>query len=101
MRVKELPIACTLTPAGMTDRAEWLQRLGSRSLRSAERIDGRLDLRFDPAAEPEVREWIAAEQECCAFLSFEIEPGERELRLAIGGPPGSAPVLDGLLTALT
>ena len=48
--MRELPIACTLTPGAMADRGEWLRRLGSKSLRAGERKEDRLDLRFDPAA---------------------------------------------------
>lgn len=101
MGVKELPIACTLTPGAMADRVEWLRRLGAASLLAGERRDAMLELRFDAAAEHEVREWISTEQECCAFLSFDVDTSGRELRLAVSGPPGSEPVLDGLLTALT
>jgi hypothetical protein len=96
----ELPIACTLTPAAMEDRAEWLRRLGADSLIEWElRPDG-LALRFDAAAEGEVRKWVGAERECCAFLTFDVERNGRELRLRVGGPAGSEPVLDGLLAAL-
>jgi hypothetical protein len=98
--VKELPIACTLTPGGVSDRVAWLRRLGAASLRAGKRHDGRLELRFDSSAEGEVREWVRAEQECCAFLEFELEPTTAELRLRVAGPPGSEPVLDGLLAAL-
>ena len=101
MRVKELPIACTLTPAGTADRVEWLRRLGAASLLEGRREDGAIELRFERAAEAEVRKWVQAEQECCAFLSFELESRPRDVRLAVGGPPGSEPVLDGLLAALT
>jgi hypothetical protein len=98
--MKELPIACTLTPAAMADRGQWLRRLGASSLLAGERHDARLELRFRAAAEGEVREWVRAEQECCAFLSFELERGDGELRLEVAGPPGAEPVLDGLLAAL-
>jgi hypothetical protein len=99
--MKELPIACTLTPAAMADRGEWLRRLGAKSLLSGERHENGLELRFDGAAEAEVREWVRAEGECCAFLSFDLEASEREVRLVVGGPQGAEPVLDGLLAALT
>ena len=98
--MEELPIACTLTPAGTADRVEWLRRLGAESLLEGERRDGGLELRFERAAEDEVRGWVRAEQECCAFLSFELEPRARDVRLVVGGPPGAEPVLDGLLAAL-
>jgi hypothetical protein len=99
--MKELPIACTLTPRAMTDRVQWLQRLGTAGLIEGERHDGRLDLRFDAAAEDEVRAWVAAEQECCAFLSFELRPSAGEVRLGVAAPAGAEPVLDGLLAALS
>jgi hypothetical protein len=98
--MKELPIACTLTPGAMADRGEWLRRLGRERLIGGERRDGALDLRFDPAGEADVREWMKAEEECCAFLSFELDRAGDELRLAVAGPPGAEPVLDGLLSAL-
>jgi len=100
VRMEELPIACTLTPAGTTDRVDWLGRLGAESMLGGERGHGGLRLRFDLAAEDEVRAWIRAEQECCAFLSFELERGEADIRLVVAGPPGAEPVLDGLLAAL-
>lgn len=99
-RVKELPIACTLTPSATSERVAWLQRLGTASLLAGERRDGSLRLCFDPAAEKDVRAWVRAEQECCAFLSFEFDGDGRELHLAVAGPEGSEPVLDGLLAAL-
>jgi len=98
--VKELPIACTLTPSATAERLEWLRRLGGAALVAGKRDGGRLDLRFDPSAEGEVQAWIRAEQECCRFLSFDLEPGERPLRLTVRGPVGAEPVLEGLLRAL-
>jgi hypothetical protein len=99
--MQELPIACTLTPGAMADRGEWLRRLGGKSLIAGERTDAGLHLRFAAAAEVEVRKWITAEEECCAFLSFELDRSGDELRLAVAGPPGAEPVLDGLLAALS
>ena len=101
VRVKELPIACTLAPGAMADRGEWLRRLGAASLLDAARRDAGLELRFDAAAEDEVRRWVRAEGECCAFLSFDLDRSGDELRLGVTGPPGAEPVLDGLLAALS
>jgi hypothetical protein len=98
--VKELPIACTLTPAAMADRGEWLRRLGAAHLVEGRRSDAGLHLRFEAAAEDEIRRWVRAEQECCAFLSFDLGRTDDELRLEVTGPPGAEPVLDGLLAAL-
>jgi hypothetical protein len=99
--VKELPIACTLTPAATADRVEWLQRLGAESLIDGERTGSCLRLRFAAATEDEVRRWVRAEQECCPFLSFDLDRTGDELQLEVVGPPGAGPVLDGLLSALS
>jgi hypothetical protein len=98
--MKELPIACTLTPAAMAERGDWLRRLGRASLVEGRRRDGGLELRFDAAAEDEVRQWVEAERECCAFLGFGLDRAGDEVRLRVTGPPGSEPVLDGLLAAM-
>ena len=100
MGMKELPIACTLTPAAMADRGEWLRGLGAKSLLDGRRSDDGLELRFEAAAEGGVREWVRAEQECCAFLTFQLDRTGDELRLRVAGPPGAEPILDGLLAAL-
>ena len=44
--VKELPIACTLTPAGMVDRASGCGGWGQRACWQGARRDGTLELRF-------------------------------------------------------
>jgi hypothetical protein len=98
--MKELPIACTLDAAGLADRGEWLRRLGAESLLDGRRTDDGLELRFDAAAQDEVRRWVKAESECCAFLSFDLGPAEGDLRLSVTGPAGAEPILDGLLAAL-
>jgi hypothetical protein len=99
--MRELPIACTLTQAGTADRVEWLRRLGARSLLEGKRSAAGLALRFDPGARDEVIEWVRAERECCAFLTFDLDESGDDFRLMVAGPPGAEPVLDGLLAALT
>ena len=95
--MRELPIACTLAPDGIAERVDWLGRLG---LVAGELHGGQLDLRFEHSAQKEVESWVRAEQECCAFLSFEMRRTEPELHLTVAGPAGAEPVLEGLLAAL-
>ena len=97
MPVKELPIACTLTPSAMADRVEWLRTAGRHEpARRRAPSTAALQLRFDPAAEDEVRAWVRAEQECCAFLSFELDRDDaRAAPRGRPGPEGAEPVLDG------
>jgi hypothetical protein len=96
----QLPIACTLTGASLEERAAWLRRLGEAALVDGARHGERLELRFQPEAEPDVRQLIRAERECCPFLVFEVEPGDAEIRVGISGPAEAGPVLDAMLLAL-
>lgn len=77
--VKGPPVACTLTPT------EWPARLGEFEalavhVRSWTRSARNLRLRFlvRPDVEAQVRELMAKEQMCCAFLSFALERVEDE-----------------------
>ena len=92
----DLPIACTLTPDAMTDRMAFIDALTTDALVERERIeDGvRVRLRDAPGVEGRVRELIAAESKCCAFLTLELERADGELVLDITGPSEARPVID-------
>lgn len=98
--MKELPIACTLGAEARRGREAFIARLWLDALIAGERTrDGvRLRLRDDPGVETRARELIAAEQNCCAFLSFELERADHELVLQISGPPDARPIVDAFLT---
>jgi hypothetical protein len=95
-----LPIACTLSGASLEERGVWLRRLGDAALIEGARGGDRLDLRFRPEAEADVRELVRAETDCCPFLSFELHRDAAEVRLTVTGPPEAGPVLDAMLAAL-
>ena len=92
----DLPIACTLTPDAMTDRLAFIEALSADALLARETTEKglRVRLRDSPEIERRVRELIAAESACCAFLAFELtrEPGE--LVLEVTGPADARPVID-------
>ena len=81
---QELPLACTLDAAGQAERAEEIRELCDRSLLGRRVEKELLELRFRPDAEAQVRDLVARERECCAFLDFEIEQGD-ELTLRVRG----------------
>jgi hypothetical protein len=95
-----LPIACTLTGASLEERAAWLRRLGAAALLEGSRRADRLELRFRPEAAGDVRELVRAENECCPFLSFEVDARAEDVGLTVAGPADAGPVLDGMLAAL-
>jgi len=92
----ELPIACTLTPDGMTARLALIDALAADGLldRTATETGLRVRLRDTPEIEQRTRELIAAESQCCAFLEFELAREGGDLVLDITGPADARPVID-------
>ena len=66
------PIACALAPSAFRDRLAWIAALTRDALRSHERRDLVLDLRYAPEAAERVREMVRNEQACCSFLNFDL-----------------------------
>jgi len=92
----DLPIACTLSPDGMTARLALIDTLAADGLldRSSTEDGLRVRLRGTPDIERRARELIAAESECCAFLSFELGRHHDDLVLDISGPADARPVIE-------
>ncbi len=80
------PIACTLSAGDYRDRITSIADLNRDALRGHHRDDLRLELVYEPAARERVREMVRREQECCAFLSFELHEDADRVRLAIIAP---------------
>jgi hypothetical protein len=92
----ELPIACTLTPDGMTARLALIDALAADGLldRTATETGLRVRLRDTPEIEQRARELVAAESQCCPFLDFELARDDGDLLLNIAGPADARPVID-------
>jgi hypothetical protein len=70
---RHTPIACTLTPAELSDRAQaWAKLLGT-SLISRQRIVGGLRLRVHPGAMASLRALIDLERDCCPWINFGLK----------------------------
>ena len=90
MQEKELeltagpPIACTLTAADLWDRQRAWLRLGSH-ITAFEDAPGGLDLSFAPVPGllPSLRQLVALEAECCAWMTFQIADPPGKVRLSI------------------
>jgi hypothetical protein len=89
------PIACTLTAADYADRIEATADLARRALRSREPILHGARLIFDNGGdtERELREVIAAEARCCAFLRMDLRPTADALVLDVTGPAEAEPII--------
>ena len=97
----EIPIACTLNPAEMRDRVTSIDALLSDALLDQREIAGglRTTFRDTPEVERRVRELVAAESRCCAFLSFAVGREDGALWLDITGAPEARPVIDQFFAA--
>src|SRR4051794_24903294 len=91
----DLPIACTLSPDGMTARLALIDALAADGLLDRTPTDAGLlvRLRATPEIERRTRELVAAESACCAFLDFNLRHDDRDLVLEISGPTDARPVI--------
>jgi hypothetical protein len=94
--VTDVPIACTLTPDGLTARMGLIDALAADGLLDRTRTDSglRVRLRDTPEIEQRTLELVAAESRCCAFLGFDLSRDAGELVLDISGPEDAQPVID-------
>lgn len=91
----DLPIACTLGPAELSQRGDEIRALGRDGLEAVERGERRVALRFrpDPAIRARVEAIVAAESRCCAFLDFKIAREEDATAVTIVAPEGGEAAL--------
>lgn len=92
----EPPIACTLQGGSYQERLAWIAELARDGLRSHSRRDLVLHLRYTAEVAGRVREMVRKEEECCAFLAFELTEAADEVRLTITAPERAREVADGL-----
>jgi hypothetical protein len=88
-----LPIACSLSAADQAARAAATRRLVAESMLGARVTDRGASLRFAETSEPALRELIAAEGECCPFLTFDLSRRSGELLLDVEGPTEARPIV--------
>jgi hypothetical protein len=88
----DITIACKLDPAALADRrGEWAALRGARTgeVRSASTLT--TTWRRDEGVQEEVERLVAAERECCGFLSFELTLGDDSVTLVTAFPEGVFP----------
>jgi hypothetical protein len=91
----DLPIACTLTPDGITARLALIEALAADGLLERTQTDAgvRVRLRDTPDIQERARALVAAESECCGFLDFDLRREDGDLVLDISGPADATPAL--------
>jgi hypothetical protein len=93
----ETPIACSLNAADLPRRLAEIRAIGADALLTAD--DGGLRFRNDEPTRARLEEIIAAESECCAFLSFELHATGDKLELRITTPDGGEALAGELVDA--
>jgi hypothetical protein len=86
------PIACTLDGPDRAVRSrEWAALRGARTSEVRTATTLTTTWRRDDIAQAELARLVAAERECCAFLSFELTTGDDSVTLVTGFPEGPSP----------
>ncbi len=93
------PIACTLQGGWYQERLAWIADLARDGLRSHTRQDLTLELRYAPEVAIRVQEMVRKEQECCAFLLFDLAETNDDVRLTITAPERARDVATELFDA--
>jgi hypothetical protein len=94
----DTPIACTLGSGDYAERTAGLAELAAAALRSREPIDGGERLIFEPGQRTaeRLRDAVAAERRCCAFLTMDLREADGRIELRITGPEGAEPIIGAL-----
>jgi hypothetical protein len=86
-------LACTLTPADMSRRADEIRAVGRDGLLSVDYGGGRALLRFRPAVRERLEAIVEAEASCCAFLDFTLSD---DVVLEVRAPEGAEAAVERL-----
>jgi hypothetical protein len=97
----ELPIACSLSATELPERLAEMADLGRAALMDARIEPGRAWLRFAAGAgvRDRVQAIVAAESECCAFLTMRVTDEPGAVVLTIDAPEDAGVVLAELVEA--
>jgi hypothetical protein len=98
----EIPVACSLSPAGLAAQAGRWERLGARAMAArTETPQGlRIEFRPEPGAEEELRALAAVEAECCPWAAWAVQTSAGRLVLDVRSAGEGIAALHGMLTGL-
>jgi hypothetical protein len=89
----------TALPGDRRQRLAWIAELNRDALRGQRRDGLWLELTYAPAALDRVREMVALEQACCAFLAFDLRQQADSVRLVIEAPEEARDALDAVFAS--
>lgn len=91
---EEKPIACSLNGKASKERFAWIAKLNRDGLQSHKRYGLALELRYALHTLDRVRELVRLEQDCCAFLTFEIKVEPNDVLLTVTAPESAREAAD-------
>ena len=97
MRQDFEPIACSLPLWDAAKQAGEWHELSDRAL-DVETIDGGVSVLYPSDLTHQVRDLVAREAACCAWLSIETSPTEEGIRVKVtSSNPDARPVIEALI----
>jgi hypothetical protein len=87
----DLPIACSLDAGSLAARRD--------EMRAVPLLGARVQLRFAADSRAAVERIVAAESECCPFLTMRLAQEDDALVLTVDAPRGAEAVLAGMVEA--
>ena len=97
-----VPVACSLTMAGLAEQAGHWARLAARAMTGHTMTpDGfRLGFRPEPGIEEELRALVAVETRCCPWATWTVQVSATQLVLEVRAAGDGITVLHGMFTGL-
>jgi len=97
-----VPIACTLTPAGLAAQAGRWERLAARAMTECARTAHgiRIWFRPEPGAEEELRALVAVETGCCSWATWTVQPSGGPIMLDVRSSGDGITALHDMFTGL-
>ena len=99
MKAEDQPpaLACHLDAGNYQQRTQRFADLNRQFLMESRWLELSCELTYSLNAAAEVRDLVRLEEECCPFLRFQLEPGERSIKLSITVPESARDSVDALL----
>ena len=96
------PVACSLTRAGLAERAGRWARLAAGAMTGRERTGHgiRVGFRPGPGTEEELRALVAAETECCSWATWTVHADGTQLVLDVRSAGHGVAALHAMFTGL-
>jgi hypothetical protein len=98
----EVPVACSLTRAGLAEQAGRWERLAARAMTAHEQTaDGvRISFRPGPGTERELRALVAVETECCSWAAWTVQASATRLVLEVRAAGDGIAALHGMFPGM-